>query len=34
LIRLTMVSDDNFYRFMRGEIVEYVLGQGLARTAE
>ena len=32
-IRLTMVSDDNFHSFMRGEIVEYVLLPGLA-TAE
>ncbi|MEM1352500.1 MAG: esterase-like activity of phytase family protein [Pseudomonadota bacterium] len=29
--RLTMVSDDNFYWFMRGQIVEYVLKAGLAR---
>lgn len=29
-IRLTMVSDDNFYRFMRGQIVEYVLDDRVA----
>ncbi len=29
-IRLTMVSDDNFYPFMRGEIVEYALTQRVA----
>lgn len=29
-IRLTMVSDDNFYWFMRGEIVEYVIETGVA----
>ncbi|MFK7763640.1 MAG: esterase-like activity of phytase family protein [Roseobacter sp.] len=29
-IRLTMVSDDNFYAFMRGEIVEYVLEDRVA----
>ena len=29
-IRLTMVSDNNFYPFMRSQIVEYVLQDGLA----
>ncbi len=29
-IRLTMVSDDNFLPFMRSEIVEYILDEGLA----
>jgi len=29
-IRLTMVSDDNFLPFMRGELVEYVVEDGLA----
>ncbi len=33
-IRLTMVSDDNFYPFMRGQIVEYVLWGGLAKEVE
>ncbi|MEM9575545.1 MAG: esterase-like activity of phytase family protein [Pseudomonadota bacterium] len=33
-IRLTMVSDDNFYPFMRGQIVEYVLPHGLAKDTE
>lgn len=32
--RLTMVSDDNFHWFMRGEIVEYVIDGGLANSAE
>lgn len=30
LIRLTMVSDDNFYPFMRGQIVEYVVEDRVA----
>lgn len=29
-LRATMVSDDNFKGFMRGQIVEYVLGDGVA----
>ncbi|MEO9648404.1 MAG: esterase-like activity of phytase family protein [Roseobacter sp.] len=30
MLRLTMVSDDNFYPFMRGRIVEYGIDQGVA----
>lgn len=34
MIRLTMVSDDNFYPFMRGEIVEYGLRQRVASPSQ
>jgi hypothetical protein len=34
LLRLTMVSDDNFLSFLPGEIVEYVLSTGVASPAE
>lgn len=33
-IRLTMVSDDNFLPFVRGEIVEYLLPNGVAQAVE
>lgn len=33
-IRLTIVSDDNFYPFMRGQIVEYVLNDRVALPAQ